>query len=374
MSGKFREAYAGLTDFVAKHPEIEIGDAVTSIPEDVRPDFYGLFNAARDAFVRDKFPTLLDRAVALKKEVDKAAEGTSGWMSLEDPPTVNPLRRFLRDPKDCLVRELFDPLFELLKGRKTINEIEEAVSPRIEELFETVFRGGYEKWAVFSLLNLLEVKNSFRVNVRSLNTGERSKPAAQAPADEVPAPQESTRFFFSQPRNTIFAVPDFIIYSSRLNRFVGIRSEFHEAPYNALNASREREWEAVDTELLRLLAKGLTLVYFSEKAEAIALVADVAKFCRPDMVLYCVDAQSMNRSDAAALMEKADRRLKPPKGSYLIASEAWAESPETAEGPPPVPSGEKLSGIHLLSVGFERLKLLPLIEALSDTREGEMIT
>ena len=159
MSERFREAYAGLTGFIAKHPEIEIGDSVTSIPEHVRPDFYELFNGARDAFVRDRFPAQLDRAEILKREVDKAAEEASGWMSLEDPPTVNPLRRFLQNPTDCLIRELFDPLFELLKGRKTIDEIEKTVSPGIEGLFAAVFRGGYEKWAVFSLLNLLEVSH-----------------------------------------------------------------------------------------------------------------------------------------------------------------------------------------------------------------------
>ena len=276
MSDKFNEAFDKLTDFVAKHPEIEIGDSVTSIPENVRPDFYSFFNAARDAFVRERFPTHLAEAQKLKEKYDKAVEEASGWLSMEEPPTVNPLLRFLRDPKDCLTRELFDPLFDLLKGRKSIDEMGKAVTPRIEELFGDVFRGGYEKWVVLSLLDLLEVDCSLRVDVRNLNPGERIKPAAQAPLEEIPAPRESTCFYFSQPRNAIFAVPDFIAYSSRLSRFIGIRSEFREASYNAVNASSDRDWDNINRDLLILLSKGLTLIYVSEKPEDIALVADGA--------------------------------------------------------------------------------------------------
>lgn len=374
MSYGFHEAYGELADFVEKHPEIEIGDSVTSIPENVRPGFYGLFNAARVAFVREKFPSHLSRSQTLQKEYDKAADDASGWLSLEDPPTVNPLRRFLHDPKDCLTRELFDPLFDLLKGRGKIDEIETMVSPGIDELFAAVFRGGYEKWAVLSLLNLLEVENSFRVDVRNLNPGERIKPAAQAPLEEVPTPQKSTRFFFSQPRNAIFAVPDFIAYSSRLSRFIGIRSEFREASYNALNASPDREWDAVDKDLFILLAKGLSLIYVSEKAEEIALVADVAKFCKPDMILWCVDTQTMNQREVVAIMESADHRLKPSIGSYIVTNDGWAESQEPEEGDPQHQTDEGASGIHSLAVGYDRHKLLPLIEALVDTKNRAITT
>lgn len=371
MSYGFHEAYGKLTNFVKTHPEIEIGESVTSIPEEVRPDFYGLFNATRDAFVREKFPSHLSRAQVLQKEYDKAVEDASGWLSLEDPPTVNPLRRFLNDPKDSLTRELFDPLFDLLKGRKTVDEIETAVSPGVNELFTAVFRGGYEKWAVLGLLSLLQVEGSLRVDVRSLNPGERTKPAAQAPLDEVPGPQEATGLFFSQPRNAIFAVPDFLAYSPRLSRFIGIRSEFQEASYNALNASPGREWDAVDAGLLILLAKGLTLIYLSEKAEEIALVADVAKFCRPDMILWCVDTQSMNQYEVASVMESAGRRLKPSIGSYIIANDEWAESKEADLQRQ---TDEDASGTHVLNVGYDRQKLLPIVEALMDTKNRTIVT
>jgi hypothetical protein len=374
MADSFHQAYAQLTDFAAKHNEIEIGESVISIPENVRTDFYRLFNEARRAFINEEFPAQLARALTLQEKYNKAAEDAAGWLSLEDPPTVNALQRFLRDPRDCLARELFDPLFDLLKGRGNVNDFERRASTGIEELFPIVFRGGYEKWVVLSLLNLLDVEKAFRVNVRNLSPGERTKPAAQAPMEVVPIAQESTSLFFSQPRNAIFAAPDYIVRSSRLNRFVGIRSEFREGSYNALNAAQERAWHPLDTGLLRLLGSGLTLVYLAEQADSIALVADVARFCGPDLVLWCLDTQVLNQKAALAHMTQAHTRLKPPKGSYIIANDEWAESFETAETDPQAQLAEQTENIHVLTVGYDEARLMPVAEALFNAGESAKTT
>jgi hypothetical protein len=373
MAEGFHRAYDQLTDFVAAHPEIEISDSVTSIPENVRPDFYGLFNQARRAFVEEKLPEGLARARTLQEKFNTVFQAAIG-LSLEDPPSVSMLQRFLRDPMDCLTRELFDPLFDLLKGRVGIEGFEQKALSGIEGLFPAVFRGGYEKWAVFSLIKLFEVESFFRVHVRNMSPGERTKPAAQAPMAEVPIPLESSSFYFSQPRNAILAVPDFIFRSSRLRRFVGIRSEFRECSYNALNASSDRVWLPVEYDLLKLLGIGLTLIYLADEASSIALVADVAKFCRPDMILWCVDTQHTGKKEALDHILRADARLKPPRGSYIIADHAWGESPGTSETGVPAQSMEPASSIHILTVGYDEAELTPVVEALLDAGGSEITT
>ena len=95
--------------------------------------------------------------------------------------------------------------------------------------------------------------------------------------------------------------------------------------YNALNPSHEREWDPVNPEILKFLDNGLTLVYVSERLENIALVADVGAFCRPDMILWCIDPGSLTRTEA---FEKAclyKSRLRPLKGIYIVASGPWPE-------------------------------------------------
>jgi hypothetical protein len=361
MSGNFRQAYAALTDFIAQHPEIGIGDSVISIPEGVRAEFYRFFNEARDAFTEERFPMHLARAALLTDKYRAAKEKVKGLVELEDTPTVPGLQRFLADPKSCLARELFDPLFDLLKGRESVDGFEKTASEKIEAGFLNFFRGGYEKWAVLSLVSLWEADKAFRVDVRNLNPGERVRSAAYAPLEEVPAPAESNRFLFSQPRNAIFAVPDLIVRSRRLNRFIGVRSEFRGGVYNAWDHSREREWHPVDTDLQMLLESGLTLLYAAPRAEDIALVADVAKFCRPDLVAWCVDTGRMHPAAVLEKMTRLHRRLKPPKGSYLIASDPWPEPPA------PVEPGGGAQGIHLLTAGLAESCLTPVALALAES-------
>jgi hypothetical protein len=365
MSGAFRQAYAALTDFMANHPEIEIGESVTSIPEEVRPKFYALFNAARNAFVAESFPDCLSRAGLLQQEYCRATEDAARWLSFEEGPVVSKCGRFLNDPKDSLARELFDPLFDLLKKRINPPDFEQKASGGIESLFPIVHRGGYERWAVISLANLLEVQKALRVPVRDLQPGDRAKSSAYAPMEEVPKPVESAHFLFNQSPKAIFAVPDFILQSGKLNRFIGFRSEFKEGLYNALNASMEREWYPIDADLLILLELGLTLIYASEKPDSIALVGDVAKFCRPDLVLWCVDSRNLTKQKALEKMVLADRRLKPKIGIFIIANESWQE-PEATEAPLAViaPIEGEAPRIRILAAGYDRAKLMPVVEAL----------
>jgi hypothetical protein len=367
MSDEFRQAYAALTDFIAAHSEIEIGESVSSIPGDLRQDFYAFFNAARNAFIEEKFPQYVSTARTLKSEYDRAAEEASAWLSLEETSVASNLRRFLQDPCDSLTRELFDPLFDLLKKRETEDTFSIRASDEIETLFPIVYRGGYEKWMLLALANLLQVQKAFRVPVREQQPGDRSKSAAHAPAEEVPSPMESNSFLFSQSSKSIFAVPDFIVFSSALNKYVGVRSEFRQGIYNAMNPNPEREWLPLDTDLLILLESGLALVYVNENLESIALVSDVAKLCRPDLALLCVDTQTMTQNGTLEKIAMVEDRLRPIRGSYVIVNDSW---PPVEESPDPAasdaPSIEETSKARVLTVGFDRSKLLPVIDALRD--------
>jgi len=365
MSGSFRQSYAELTNFISCHSEIEIGESVVSLPENVRPEFYNLFNAARDAFVQEHFPAYLDDALRLQEQFGRAEAKTKKLFSLEETAVVAGVQRFLQDPKGILTRELFDPLFDLLKARETIDSYEARAKSCIEKIFPLVFRAGYERWAILSLVELLDAERAFGVNVRSLNAGERAKPAAQAPLEAVPVPEESASFFFNQPRNAIFAVPDFIVHSSRLNRFIGVRSDFNPGLYNALSGSQQRTWQPIDIELLTLLENGLTLVYAAERAEDIALVADAANFCRPDLLLWCIDAQNLAKEKAMEIMTQANAILQPQLGSYVVANNSWSESCEAAVVNPQGEIAEPNKGVCILTVGYDQSKLKPVAEALA---------
>ena len=359
MSEKFVAAYSALTEFIAHHPEIEIGESVIGIPESVRPEFYSQFNNSRRAFVEGRYTDFLSAAETLVKHYREAEEKTAGLLSFEDSTAVSPVRRFLRDPMDSLTRQLFDLLFDLLKGRETVASFEESAAAAIDLVSSDLYRAGYERWAVLSLVSMLIPDEALRVDARRLNPGEKSKSMLRSPIDSVPAPAPSATFFFDQPRETVFSVPDFIIRSRALNRYVGIRSEFRAGLYNAQNRSHEREWLPVDTELLLTLESGLTLIYAAEEAQNIAMVADVGRFCRPDLVLWCVQAKTLSRAEAFEKLSLIHNRVKPVKGSFLIADEPWAEQLE----------GQASEQVYCIATGFEPLMLQPIIEALIEKPE-----
>ena len=370
MSESFSQAYARLKDFIGTHPEVEIGESVISIPEDVRARFYAEFNAARGAFVEEKFPALLDRAGLLQENYRRAEENLAGLLSWEDSPMMAPVQRFLRGFKESMERELFDPLFDMLKGRESIESFEQKGSEAIATLWPAVFRGGYEKWATLTLLKLLEPEKALRVNIRPLSPGERAKSPAYAPTAEIPAPEESRSFLFSQPRNAILSVPDLIVRSAPLQRFVGIRSEFTQGMYNAFSASPEREWFPVTTDLLVVLESGLTLLYLSNRAEEIALISDVTKFCRPDMVLWCIDAQAIARQEALERMRIVNSKLNPLKGCFAIATDAWqGEGAELG-----LKGDEQSPRVQVLSAGFDESRLKIVVDALRDEKAPAALT
>ena len=369
MSKSFRRAYEVLTGFIAAHSEIEIGESVTSIPGEVRTDFYNFFNAARDAFVEERFPAYLNEAGLVLEQYRKAEERSRRLFSLQETEVATATQKFLLNPIETLTRELFDPLFDLLKGRESIDSFEKRAAGIIENLFPIVYRGAYEKWATLSLVELLEADKALGVEVREMRPHERPRLALLAPMEDVPVPIESASFLFSQPRNMIFAVPDLIVHSPKLNRFVGIRTEFSEGLYNAWYPSSNREWYSLDMDLQVLLTYGLTLVYVAEQAEDIALVADASRFCRPDLILWCVDTQSLAQKEAMEIVARVDGFLQPTKGIYIIANNPWPEPAEPSGNEQETQPVEQASGVHVLTVGYDQSQLMPIVEALTEQPE-----
>ncbi len=60
MLDNWCQEYTKLLDFVREHPEIKIQTSVIRIPEDVRTKFYQLFWNTREAFLNEKYKTLLN--------------------------------------------------------------------------------------------------------------------------------------------------------------------------------------------------------------------------------------------------------------------------------------------------------------------------
>lgn len=142
-----------------------------------------------------------------------------------------------------LIRGLFDPLFDLLKGKIDAEAFEQYASRDIEATFGDLYRLGYEKWVALSLVKLLEADKTFNVTPPKPEFGEVDDEDVPIGREEaVPPPQEARNLSFEHERFYSFIVPDFIIHSTKINQYVAIRTELGKAVSTAQNVSEKREW------------------------------------------------------------------------------------------------------------------------------------
>jgi hypothetical protein len=191
----------------------------------------------------------------------------------------------------------------------------------------------------------------------------------------------------------VFIVPDFIVHSAKLNRYVSIRTDIAEASWTAKLASDKREWY----ELRSLMKQYIVIahwpdlvIYIDDQPEDLALVADFGRFCRPDMIVECMEQADWYQQGGLDRVKRNHDFLKPKLGSYIVSrlpvpEEAFKElMPEpvarepAVEGATPIePEPEKVSGepekqpldIHIITAGYNQSQLAPIIETLLPSEE-----
>lgn len=377
MPNSWQIAYEELQGFIAEKPEVGIGESVISIPGDVRPEFYRLFGTVRSAFVEEKFPRLLNEAGTLSENYTKSEQEVTEFLGLDDVSMAAGLHRFLHNPRDGLIRGLFDPLFDLLKGKINAETFEQGVSRNIEASFRDSYRLGYEKWVLLSLIKLLDSDKSFRVILPRPTSHELIKHLPTS-KESVPPPEESKRLSLEHQLSLIFTVPDFIVHSVKMGGYLAVRSEFRQAMWTASNASEQREWYPLGS--IGALAPSLTLIYVAGNPEEISLVADADRICRPDLIIECREQKDWFEKEGLEKIKLHHDSLKPTLGTYIVSREPVPEQaykelvPEQVSKEPASEQEQKPTreqepenqgaDIHILTVGFDQSKLEPIVSAL----------
>lgn len=356
MSETWRQEYMKLTDFIKNHPEIKIEPSVVKIMGTVRPEFYQYFNATRKVFIKETNGVLLEKAEILSKNYIQVEKELSDLPGIDRISTFIPIGRFLHDPIDELERKLYDPLFDLLKGRVDIETFEKEAASRVSVYCDALYKYGYEMWLVLSLIKLLQPDKSFRVideefeepdvfkHTGGLGTIER----------EIPAPVEVGILSFERAPEVGYILADQIIHSVRLGHYFSFRPEVLEAMGEATSRSANREWLPISAVVD--LDPNVILVYVGKKLEELSLIADIEEFCRPDLIIECVGLSKSYNEDRIVKIIDYHKSYKPRLGTYIISNEPVAEQlPEDME-----------AGIHYLPIGFDQPKLEKIIELFID--------
>ncbi len=389
-SNGWKQEYQKLSEFITEHPEIEIGASSIRIPQSVRTEFYTLFNAVRTVFVEQNFADLLNEAEPLSEEYTKVEGEVIKLLQLEEISLDTRLHRFLHNSFDALARRVYDPLFDLLKGKVDIDTFEGVSSKELRDSFRHLYQSGYVKWVALSLVKLLEADKSYRVIPRELEYEETIK-GVRLFEEKTPAPEESKHLIFKHESSPIqFIVPDFIVHSTKVDQYYAIKLGLGKALAEASNTSQKREWYSLDS--IVAMGDGFTFVYVDKNLEEISLVADKNKICRPDLIIECMEQKNWYEKEGLEKVKLNHDSLKPTLGTYIISrmpvpEQAYKElmpeqapegltpeaastehTPEQVSSEPTAEQEQELEkqevGIHILTVGFDQSKLEPVISAL----------
>jgi len=347
---KWQREYRRLTDFVSGNPEVVISNDLISIPSDVRTEFYHLFDTVRVAFLKERFPNLLNEAGVLSGSyINAELDVASSLPGINVTALPFQLNMFLHNPTEGLIRVLHEPLFDLLKGKMDIEVFSQEVSSDILATFEKLYQTGYGRWIVLSLVKILRSDIILEVNIPSLiNMSPREEDKKEI---EVPIPRQTKQLSFYHENASVLTVPDFIVHSDEVNGYIAFRSEFSLAPWKASNISEHRDWYS--NHFLADLEPRLILIYVADKPEEISLVADSEVICRPDLVIEFREQRSWYKKEEVDKIKSNHNDLKPKLGTYILSRASILE---------PILE-ELVDGIRLLTIGFDQFKIVSIIDA-----------
>jgi hypothetical protein len=373
MTNKWCDRYEELKDFVAKNPKVEIEQKCVTIPKEYKPEFFRRFYLTISTFVEEEFPELLERAKPLCQSYLREEEEIKKNPALSEvklPPNV---QWFVNDPVDGLRRELYDLLYDLLKAKISIEQFASLGRRIIPSRNNELAALSYQYWLIISLANLLKPERFYTVD---LSVGKSSVASLQI-YDNAVAPlrePEETNFiaFHHHPYDSnIFVIPDILMRSTRINRWVGIKAEPSLATWTANNASENAEWIEIGQELLM---PELVLVSTGDKLEDVALVRDYKKIARPELALICREADDWyeTRKDWQILQFTQDI-LKPKLGLHVASRPEVPEevtkkleydkvlnSLKTQEG-----EEESIKGIQVANFGLDVSRLEQYVDMLA---------
>ena len=355
MSDEWQQKYQKLTDFIGAHPDIVITQGKVVIPEASRADFYSLFNAVRKTFAEENCFTIIEKSSTIAEAYRKAFTEAIAAHNAETISASADFDRFVQDPKATLIRPMFNPLFNLLKGETNDEDFKETTKHAIESFAYDLQALVYEKWIVLSLVNLLKPDELYESSPKQpVNSRvEQLKKLDQHSALDIPLPKRTCELSWEFDVMPQLTLPDLIMRSSvkEQNKYVAIRSRFRMATNPAKGPSSEREWLSVGLDFT--IEDDVILVYMSDNPQAISLIAETGHVCRPDLIIECREQKDWFEKEGLDKVKLHHDSLKPTKGTYVVSREPVAEQ-----------AMEVLEGINILTVGFDQSKLEPIIVSL----------
>ena len=387
MSINWRNSYIALQDFIKEHPSIQIDRYVMIIPDDVRSEFYRLFDEVRTGIIKNNFPGLLEEAAILDKKYAEAKGAVTALLNLKTIETAPRLGWFLNNPIEGLIHDLSDPLFDLLRDVNTADEFEERSTSIIKKVSRDFFHAGYRHWITLTLIQLLAPDKAYAVPLPDQFQEPELTDAETIPGinvHEMPHIVDSETLKMDISQYSPFISPNIVVYSTLLDAYAGIRDGYNNVYRRARAISKRVEWLKMEEIRHKFGTNALWPdlgIYLQGMKERLRILAGYFYAARPDITAEVISTDEWSADDAGKMARRHGDILKPRGGSFIISRtppqtvDAGDETQNTdlplSEGSHPEPeteggkTGEEgPAEVKILVVGYDPDKLQPIIEEL----------
>jgi hypothetical protein len=343
-SCQWKPIYSLLKKYIAEHPEIIIAESEISIPQSVRDEFYQHFDNVRRAVVEDHFSILPVDVLSLSARYLQIEREVLELLNLERICTPVDLDTFLRDPKEGLIRVLYNKTFDLLQGKISEASFESQAMEDLSAATADLFRLGYERWAALELIKLLNPDEAFFVDLDE---------------DYKPILGELKEISFGrQAHHPTMRIPEFVLHLRANDRYVAVKmalvQEIEGYAVRFKPAVRPKK-KTGDTSF-SLDSRVLFLSLMKTPLD-IPVYADIYEctLTSPDLMVEYINEADLSIPNVLEQVQQHVKDLNPKFGTRLIVVGA-------SRDPDPIGLPDNT---HAIAIGFDPSKLQSIVDAFS---------
>ncbi len=339
----WKQEYQLLDGFVAANPEIIITANEISIPQKFRDEFYRRFDDVRRAVVEEHYSTLPVNVEALSENYLRIEKEITELLGIAGISIPMDLFSFLHNPKDGLIRILYNKTFDMLQRKTTVEAYEVQSGNDLRTAAANLYRLGYELWAALVLIKLLEPDEALLVDL-----DDDYKPFLRELKDIA---------FGRQAHHPTMRIPEFVLHSRKLDKYVAVKMalareiETFVVPVKPPVRPRKKTGDtsfALDSRVMFLS--------FMSSRDEIPIIADIydRTLTSPDCMVEYITENELRDADSIGQVKQHLEAMRPRLGTCLVLIDC---SPETM--PEKIPDN-----IHPVSVGFDRSRLQSAVDLL----------
>lgn len=344
LESQWKHKYGILKAFISSNPEIHIGQYEVHIPEDQRDRFYKYFDNVRMAIVESWSSFFNFDVYTLSTNYIESENKLSKTLNCSIQLPLD-LSSFVHNPKEGMMRLIYNRLFELVQGKIPEDDFEWIVEGDLAAGATAMFRIGYEAWAALALIILLEADELLGIALDG---------------DNKPLVTEIGEIAFGrQFHHAAKRIPEFILHSKKLNSHIAFKMPLVKE-VNSYDIPVE-----VPTQRLLRNRNGDTSSVLDHRMIFLSVVPDLNKtpvyadihkrtINGPDLTIEFLMEQDLTDPETIGQVQSRVEIMKPRFGGNILVME-----PTSGSG-----SFKVMGNMDAFSTGLEQSRLQPIIDKL----------